>query len=92
MHALKTWLVAVIFSAILVGLCRLSRWLYLLTIPVSLLWLIQIVGVSLIIVQNWNGYTEVSVGEIFQRVCIGALPIISLGVYGYYDFRYRRVA
>ena len=92
MHALMIWLVGLVVTAFLVGLCRLSRWLYLLAVPASLLWLIQFIGVSMIIVQNWNGYLQVSVGDIFQRVCIGALPVISLGIYGYYDFRYRRVA
>ena len=86
------WVVVLAVSAFLVSLCRLSRWLYLLAVPASLLWLIQFVGVSMIIVQNWNGYTEISAADIFQRVCIGALPVISLVVYGYYDFRYRRVA
>jgi hypothetical protein len=92
MHALMIWLVGLVVTAVLVSLCRLSRWLYMVAFPASLLWFIQFIGVSLIIIQNWNRYTEVGVGEIIQRICIGALPIISLCVYCYYDFRYRRVA
>jgi hypothetical protein len=92
MHALTIWLSAVIGAALLVGLSRLSRWFYWLTVPASLLWLIQIVGVCMIVVQNSAVYGERGIGYVLQNVCVGALPFVSLVVYGYYDFRYRRVA
>jgi hypothetical protein len=90
MNALKIWLAVLIWTAVLVGLSRLSRWLYWLTIPVAILAFINTVGVSMIIAQNWTGYKDVSVGYLLQRICAGVLPVVSLGVYGYYDFRHRR--
>jgi hypothetical protein len=43
----------------------------------------------MIIAQNWTGYEDVSVSDMFQRICAGVLPVVSIVVYGYYDFRYR---
>jgi hypothetical protein len=85
------WLFALIGAAVLVGLCRLSGWFYWLTIPVSLLWLIQIVGVCMIVVQNSAVCGKHGLGYILQNVCVGVIPFVTMVVYGYYDFRHRRV-
>ena len=85
------WLSIVFIAIVLVGLCRLSRWCYLLAVPVAL-------------ISIYNGWGTLShnvsfreamiqrlgYGSFVSYACAFALPIIALAVYAFYDFRYRR--
>jgi hypothetical protein len=85
------WLNVIVIAFVIVGLCRLSRWFYLLAVPVAVL---QVYGGATFLVSNVSFRSamiqELGFSYFVQFACSYALPIVLLGAYAYYDFRYRK--
>jgi|ERR1700722_14114275 len=85
------WLSVMVYSVVIVGLCRASRWFYLVAVPFALL--ISYNGVSFLVanVSFRNAMIQqLGFGYFVQFACSYVVPIVSLAAYAYYDLRYRR--
>ena len=85
------WLSVIVLALVLVGLCRLSRWCYVLAVPVALL-------------SIYNGWGTLSHNVSFRESMIQQLgfsylaqyafsfvvPVMALAVYAFYDFTFGR--
>jgi|ERR1051326_8384367 hypothetical protein len=85
------WLSVIFTALVLVGLCRLSRWFYLVAGPVVLLFTY---GGTTFLISNVSFrhamIQELGMSYFLQFACSYAVPILSLAVYAFYDFRFRR--
>lgn len=85
------WLNIVFIAIVLVGLCRFSRWCYLLAVPVALICIYNGWGT---LFQN-TSFRETMIQQFgyayfVQYTCSLAVPAIALAVYAFYDFKHRR--
>ena len=83
------WLITMFIAVVLVGLCRLSRWCYLLSVPVVLILIYNAWGT----LSNNVSFREAMIQQLgydyfVQYACSFSVPIITLAVFAFYDFRY----
>ncbi len=85
------WLGIIIITVVLIGLCRLSRWFYFLTIPVSLMAILNGWGLIYHNVSFRNEMIEqLGFSYFAQFACTGALLVVALAFYAWYNFRCRQ--
>lgn len=85
------WLSVIVTAVVVVGLCRLSRWFYVLAVPFVLL--LTYNGAKFLISNVSFRDTmirELGMGYYVQFACSYAVPVLSLAAYAIYDFRHRR--
>jgi hypothetical protein len=85
------WLSVIVMSVVIVGLCRASRWFYLVAVPFALLIIYNRVNFLVANIGFRNAMIqELGFGYFVPFACSSAVPIVALAAYAYYDFRFRQ--
>jgi len=82
------WLISFCLAATAVGCCRLSRWLYLLALPVAGWWAFG--GYCEFVADTYFRdavLTELGRGYLIQAICASWLPLVVLLIHGLYELQ-----